>query len=129
MKIQWIFNDGTTTELEVDEEIGSFILDSRRLEHNIAEKERYHCPYSYDAIQFEGVEYADPQKPDDLVLSSKESERIHNALSKLTEVQQRRLLMLADGLSIREIARREKVDHRAVRESIEGARKKFLKNF
>ena len=114
MKIQWIFNDGTTTELEVDEEIGSFILDSRRLEHNIAEKERYHCPYSYDAIQFEGVEYADPQKPDDLVLSSKESERIHNALSKLTEVQQRRLLMLADGLSIREIARREKVDHRAV---------------
>lgn len=129
MKIQWIFDDGTTIELEVDEEIGAFILDSRRLEHNLAEKERYHCPYSYDAIEFEGIEYADPQKPDDLVLRGKENERIQNALSKLTEVQRKRLLMLADGLSIREIARREKVDHRAVRESIEAARKKFLKNF
>ena len=61
--------------------------------------------------------------------SKEEVARANAALDKLSETQQRRLLMLADGLSIREIARREGVDHRAVRESIEAARKKFKKNF
>ena len=55
--------------------------------------------------------------------------RIRAAFDTLTEVQKRRLLMLADGLSMREIARREGIKHHAVMESIEGARKKFLKNF
>lgn len=129
MLIQYKFLDGTISEVEVDEDIGTFILDSRRLEHNLEEKERYHCPYSHDAVEFEGMEYADPNGTDELFLKSIENKRIQTALVKLTEVQQRRLLMLADGLSIREIARLEKVDHRAVRESIEAARKKFLKNF
>lgn len=130
MKIQWIFDDKKTiSELEVDDDIGIVIIDSRRAEHNLEEKERYHCPYSYDAIEYEGLEYADKTRPDEEIIKSEEKERIEKAFSHLTEVQQRRLLMLADGLSIREIARLEKVDHRAVRESIEASRKKFLKNF
>ena len=43
--------------------------------------------------------------------------------------QRRRLLMLAEGVSLREIARRAGKDIKSIRESIEGARKKFLKYF
>jgi hypothetical protein len=49
MKIQWKFADGTTSEVEVNKEIGSYITASRREESNLARKERYHC-YSLDAI-------------------------------------------------------------------------------
>ena len=44
-------------------------------------------------------------------------------------MQRRRLLMVTEGLSFREIARREGKDIKTIRESIEGARKKFLKFF
>ena len=37
--------------------------------------------------------------------------------------------MLAEGVSLREIARREDKDIKSIRESIEWARKKFLKYF
>jgi DNA-binding CsgD family transcriptional regulator len=55
--------------------------------------------------------------------------RVREAFSHLTETQQRRLLMLASGLSEREIARREDKDIKTICESIAAARKKFLKFF
>lgn len=127
MKIKWQFNDGTKSELEVTDEIGTVILDSRRKEHALAERERYHCPYSYDAISYEGMEYADPRELGQELIDDEDNYRLYAALRKLSAIQQRRLLMLATGLSLREIARREGVDIKTVRESVEGARKKFLK--
>lgn len=129
MKITWQFNDKSISELEVTDEIGTFILDSRRKERALAERERYHCPYSYDAITYEGMEYADPQEVGQALIDDEDNRRLYTAFSKLSEVQRRRLLMLANGLSLREIARREGVDIKTVRESVEGARKKFLKFF
>jgi DNA-directed RNA polymerase specialized sigma24 family protein len=128
MKIQWKFADGTTSEVEVNEELGAFITASRREEDNLSRKERYHC-YSLDAILFEGKEYGDNHTPETEMEIAERNKRLYNAMKTLTAVQQRRLLMLADGLSMREIARLESVDHRAIRESIEAARKKFKKNF
>lgn len=128
MKIQWKSADGTTSEVEIDEEIGSYITASRREESNLARKERYHC-YSLNAIDYEGLEYATDATPETEMETSERNKRLYNAMKTLTEVQRRRLLMLADGLSMREIARLEGVDHRAIRESIEAARKKFKKNF
>ena len=58
-----------------------------------------------------------------------ENQRIKEAFEQLSEVQRRRLLMLAEGVSLREIARREGKDIKSIRESIEWARKKFLKYF
>ena len=128
MKIQWKFADGTTSEVEVNEEIGNYITASRREESNLDRKERYHS-YSLDAIDYEGLEYATDTTPETEMSSKDDADRVNAALDKLSETQQRRLLMLADGLSMREIARFEGVDHRAIRESIEAARKKFKKNF
>ena len=129
MKIRYTFADDTTSEVEVSEEIGTLIMDSRREESNGDRKERYHC-WSMDAVDYEGLEYSIPDFTDALFDDSHEqSERIREAFSHLTEIQQRRMLLLAAGLSEREIARREGVAIRAVTESINYARKKFLKFF
>ena len=47
MKIKYAFLDGTVTEVEVSDEIGAVIIDSRKAEHAQDERHRYHC-YSYD---------------------------------------------------------------------------------
>ena len=129
MKITWEFNDKSISELEVTDEIGTFILDSRRKEHALEERERYHSPYSYNSLTYEGEEYADPKEVGQAFVDDEEKRRLYTAFRKLSEVQRRRLLMLANGLSLREIARREGVDIKTVRESVEGGRKKFLKFF
>lgn len=128
MKINYTFANGETSDVEVSEEIGTVILDSRREESNLDRKERYHC-YSLDAADFEGEDYADGSTPESELLLQLENQHIAETFDKLSEVQKRRLLMLAQGLSLREIARREGKDIKTIRESIEGARKKFLKFF
>lgn len=115
-------------EGEVKDDIGEFIVESRRLEDNLSRKERYHC-ISLDAIKYEGSEYADKEMPELLFDKSEMDKHLYETLQKLSEIQLRRLLMLVKGMSIREIARAEKVQHHAVIKSIEGARKIFKKFF
>ena len=64
MKIKYKFADGTTTEVEVSEEVGAVVIESRKAEHAQDERQRYHCPYSYDAIDYEGEEYASDETPE-----------------------------------------------------------------
>ena len=128
MKIKYTFANGDVSEVEVSEDVGSIIVDSRRKEDNLDRKERYHC-YSYDAIDYEGEEYADPDTPDSLLERDELSKRVQSAMSHLSEIQVRRLTLFAEGLSIREIARMEGVDHKAVCKSIESAKKVFAKNY
>ncbi len=42
MKIKYAFLDGTVTEVEVSDEIGAVIIDSRKAEHAQDERHRYH---------------------------------------------------------------------------------------
>ncbi len=129
MKIKYTFADDTTSEVEVSEEVGTVIMDSRREEANGDRKERYHC-WSLDAIDYEGEEYGTPDFTEAMFSGDDERDsRVREAFSHLSETQQRRMLLLAGGLSEREIARREGKDIKTIRESIDGARKKFLKFF
>ena len=128
MKIRYEFVDGEISEVEVAEEIGSVIVESRCLEDNLARKERYHC-YSLDAVDFEGSGYASKDTPESLLEQTTDKQHIKRLLKELPEVQKRRLLLYAQGKSLREIARLEGVDHKAVKKSIEAAKKYFLKNF
>ena len=116
------------SDVEVSEEIGTMILDSRREESNLDRKERYHC-YSLDGAEFEGMEMAEDDTPETELFLQLENQHIAETFDRLSEVQNRRLLLLAQGLSVREIARREGKDIKTIRESNEGARKKFLKFF
>lgn len=129
MIIKYEFANGEITEVEVSEELGAVIIDSRRKEESLNRKERRHC-YSLDAAVYEGLEYGAYDSDLDMSDDTDESKtHVRKAFSHLSETQKRRLLMLASGLSIREIARREGKDFSSVRESIESARKKFLKFF
>jgi len=128
MKIKYQFANGDVSEVEVSEDVGSIIVDSRRKEDNLDRKERYHC-YSYDAIDYEGEEYADPDTPDSLLERDELSKRVQSAMSHLSVIQVRRLTLLAEGHSIREIARMEGVDHKEVSKSIESDKKVFAKNY
>ena len=129
MKVKYEFDNGEITEVEVSEEIGAMVIDSRRDEESGNRKERRHC-YSLDAITYEGKEYSIPDFTEKMLDDSREhNARVREAFSHLTKTQQRRLLMLAGGLSIRKIAEREGKDYRYVYESIEAAKKKFLKFF
>lgn len=129
MKISYKFADESVTEVEVSAEIGAVIIDSRRKEESLGRKERRHC-YSLDAVDYAGKEYGAPDFTEELYGGiAEKNERIHNAFSHLSDVQQRRLLMLAGGMSMHEIAKKEGVNYRAVFDSIQAARKKFLKFF
>lgn len=128
MKINYTFANGETSDVEVSEEIGTVILDSRREESNLDRKERYHC-YSLDGVEFEGMEMADKETPEAALFLQLENQHIAKLLGELPEVQRRRLLLYAEGKSLREIARMEGVDHKAVKKSIEAAKKYFFKNF
>ena len=128
MKIRYEFADGTVSEVEVSEEIGGMIVDSRRQEDNLDRKERYHR-YSLDAAEFEGSDYSTEETPETALLLQLENQRIAKLLSELPEVQRRRLLLYAEGKSLREIARMEGVDHKAVKKSVEAAKRYFIKNF
>lgn len=131
MKIKYESVTGEVTEVEVSEEIGAVIIDSRRKEENLARKERYHC-YSLDAIKYGDTDKFAPttgETPLTELIRDEDNSYIYEAFSTLSDTQQRRLLKLAAGMSMREIAREEDVDVKAVFKSITSARKKFLKFF
>lgn len=129
MIIKYKFATGEVADVEVSEEIGAMIMDSRREEESGNRKEPRHC-YSLDAIVYEGIEYGTPDFTEEMFDDCEErNARVREAFSNLSSVQQRRLLVLAGGLSICEIARREGKNYRTFHESIEAARKRFLKFF
>ena len=128
LKIKYEFITGEVTEIEVEDSLGEVIMDSRRIESNGDRKERYHC-YSLDVAEYEGSDYGTENTPESLFCGLENSREVYEAFRQLSEVQQRRLLMLAGGMSIREIARRENANYKSVYESIETGRKKFKNLF
>ena len=128
MKINYTFNNGESSEVEVSEEIGAVILESRKKEENMERNRRRRC-YSLNCMDFEGEDFADERTPESIFMEQIDNEHILETLDKLSETQRRRLLMLASGMSISDIARHENRDFRTVYDSLEAAKKKFQKNF
>lgn len=126
MKIKYEFANGKTTEVEVSEEVGTLIIDTEKKAENLARKERYHC-YSLDSMVYEGMDYADKHTPETELLQNEYRDEIKAVLDTLTDVQKRRLNMLLDGMSMREIANREGVSVMSVSETVKHIRKKFEK--
>ena len=130
MKIIYKFADGSESVVEVEEEIGQAIIVSRREEENYERKMRYHCPVSIDKLEYEGMQFADPDSPMSLleneIEEQEQKELINYVMSQLTETQ-RRIQMKADGLTLEEIARIEGVHFTTIDESIKAAQKKANK--
>ena len=128
MTINYHFNNGENSEVEVSEELGAVILESRKKEDNMERNRRRRC-YSLDCMDFEGEDFADERTPESIFMEQIENEHILETLDKLSETQRRRLLMLASGMSLHDIARAEGTSFYAIHVSIEAARKKFIKNY
>ncbi len=126
MKVNYTFINGEISSVEVSEEIGTLIMDSRRKEHADDERQRYHC-LSSDGADFEGEAYADTRTPESELERMELCREMQEAINSLTDIQKSRLAMYLDGMSMREIARIEGVQHKAVAFSFEGIRKKFKK--
>jgi DNA-directed RNA polymerase specialized sigma24 family protein len=129
MFINYRLEDGSTVLVEVTEETAAYILENDREIASADRKERYHCPYHIEAMEYECDSLAYRLTPEEIFVRKEEQEHISDTLSCLTDVQLRRLTMKADGMTLREIAAVESTTVNAVRESLEAAKKKFKKHF
>lgn len=131
MKITYKFATGETSVVEVSDEIGEIIMESRRKEHADNERHRYHTQEYLDGENFLCDELADDFNLEDEVISRIEEnprdKKIREIFNTLTPIQQRRLRMRAAGLTIEKIAEIEGTYNFSVTESLRLARKKFEK--
>ena len=132
MKITYNFANGETSVVEVSEEVGEIIMDSRRKEHADDERQRYHICCSLDGLDFEGEAFSDEScNPENELIEKLENElknrRIADCLARLSVEQKRRVLLKADGKTLEEIAAIEGCTPQAVFKSIKKAKKIFEK--
>ena len=129
MFINYRLEDGSTVLVEVTEETAAYILENDREMANADRRERYHCPYRIEAMEYEDDSLAYRLTPEEIFVRKEEQEHISDTLSCLTDVQLRRLTMKSDGMTLREIAAAEGTTINAVMESLDAAKKKFKKHF
>ena len=130
MIIKFKFDDGTISEVEVDDETGQKYLEEERKIENANRKERYWVKAHLDSMDYEGELFQSPYpNPLDQVIIDEEQKRVDEFKATLTEIQRRRLEKLLDGMSQIEIARDENTTHRAVQKTIEQLKIKFKKFF
>ena len=125
MKIKYVFADGDVSEVEVSDEIGTVILDTERNEEALKKRTSRNCYPLYEFCN--NQELSDYTTPESELFTNIENDELYDALKHITPLQLERLLKLADGMSVREIARSEGTDHKSVLESINRARKKIKK--
>lgn len=119
MKIRYEFVNGEHSEIEVSEDFGRYILDSRRAEESNDRRYRMYN-LSLGTIDYEGDEYA-YEDDHSLLFSS-----VYMVMEKvLTRTEYRRMTLLIEGLNLTEIAMKENVSVEAVRLSISTAQKKI----
>lgn len=116
-------------EPEALKEIIEYLNENARLTRNAERRETYHTLYHLEALGYEGNSIAYLDTPEHIVIGKEEAEHIQSTLTLLTETQQRRLWMLSENMTLREIAAAEGASAGAVKESLDAAKKKFQKNF
>lgn len=110
-------------------EVLDFLNENARVIQNAERRERYHAPYHLESLDYEGSSVAYHDTPERIVIRKEEAEHIRETLALLPETQRSRLLMLDEGLTLRQIAAAEGVSVNAVKESLDAAKNNFLKNF
>ena len=134
MKIKYEFADGTISEVEVDDEYGQLHLEAQKKEENYERKTRYWVKASLDTCDYEGEWFEDPNPtPLEQVLINEEREesekKVQEFYKTLTEPQLRRLHMLEQKMTQREIAEKEGVNLNAIQKSINQIIKKHEEFF
>ena len=127
--IQYKFNDGSTKEISVTDELYALHLELLQEEKRNHWKEtRRHT--SLDYLMEQGADIADHRDGDPLsaLIEKTDDERIKNALSYLSD-KQRSLIekVFYNDLSLREIARQTGISHQALSQQLATIYKKLKK--
>lgn len=128
-KIKYEFADGTTSEIEVTDEIYAVYeqLANEEKRNNKRETRRHTSLYYFTDM---GIDFADENAADPFtaLIRREDEERIHKAMEKLS-IKQRALLhkVFDENLSLREIARQTGVTHQALSKQIAVIYKKLKK--
>ena len=127
--LHYEFVTGESVNITVSAEIAEVIYDSRRMEHASNERSRYHTAFSLDSEDYEGTNLISEKTPDDLMEELEDREHLLDCLAHLSENQRQRILMLAQGMSITEIARVQHADSHHCKRIHSGCSKKIQKIF
>lgn len=128
MKIRYTFVNGDTTEVEVSEEIGAVIIESRHQETlNDRKESRRHYHYDADDV-YEGPEYG-AEDPDLLALfPTYAQEQVALAMTALTDAQKEVISALyLEGLLAKEYAAKKGISEAAVSKTRKTALEKMKK--
>ena len=122
--------------VEVSDEVGEIIMESRRKEHADDERHRYHAAYSIDGANYEDEAWADYDTPERQLIAELDEQlrrdRIDALWDQLTPRQARRLRFRAKGLTYAQIAEIEGCSENSAYLSVQQAinfSKNFLKGF
>lgn len=131
MKIKLKDNDGRVIqEVEVDDAFGEWYVEEERKQENAERKHRYWVTVSLDSLEYQGEWFTDPNPtPAEQCEILEEEKRVAEFKKTLTATQLRRLEMLEDGMSEREIAKADNASKTSVHETIEQIKKKYREFF
>ena len=99
MKVTYKFADGTSSVVEVSDEIGTMIVDSRREEDTAAKYAQRHS-WSIDSLAYEGLDYASYDRYFENEPDEEEQARMVEIIGiyrSLSDKQKRRLRLFASG--------------------------------
>lgn len=127
-KIKYEFADGTTSEIEVTDEVYALHeqLANEEKRNNKRETRRHTSLNYFDDM---GIEFeSNAADPLSALIRRDDEERIHKAILKLSN-KQRALLekVFAQNMSLREIARQTGVSHQALSQQLATIYKKLKK--
>ena len=129
MHIKYRLENGTAPLVPAIPETVGYILRNDREMANAERRERYHAPYHIEAMAYEGMKFAYLETPEDIIIRKEENERLYGFLWSLTPTQRRRLLMKAEGKSLRYIAAVEGTTVNAVRDSLKEVMRRAEKDY
>lgn len=127
MLINYKFQSGETTEIEVSEEWGAFVLNLDRLDYNSDQREtRRHC--SLEAFNLDDAYFPSDVNVEDDIIHKESHEILESAISKLVPEQQRLIREIYfEGIPAVEIARRDGVYKSAISNRLSRALKNLKK--
>jgi len=128
MKIRYTFATNDTTEIEVSEEWGAFVLDLDRLDYKNDQREtRRH--FSLDAFNLDDALFSSEADVEGDVFRAERYANLNRAIAELLPDQQRLIReIFYDSIPAVEIARREGVGKTVVSNHLSRALKSLRKN-
>ena len=126
MKIKYAFAT-ETVEIEVDEDVGNFIVDLNRKDYNVNHNEtRRHC--SLEAYNLDDALLPSDENVEESAITKDEHSRLYTAISQLSPRQQYLIEQVYFmGRKYTDIAREEGVDRTAISHATKRAINKLKK--